>query len=106
MKSEIRSHLENNTWTLIPRPRDVNVLSCKRVFNRKLQASSTGKPYTRFKARHVCREFEQKFGLDYEETYAPVVKLTTFRVFFAIYAHLGIVVSLDGRCDSLSQRKS
>ena len=40
----------------------------------------------RFKARLVARGFSQKFGVDYEETFAPTVRHDTLRIFMAIVA--------------------
>lgn len=94
MRSEIQSLSENNAWSLVPRSMATNVLSCKLVYKRKLQASANGIPYTRFKARLVCRGFEQQEGVYYKETFAPVVKLTTFRIFFAMCAYLKLVAHL------------
>ncbi len=38
------------------------------------------------RSRIVVRGFQQKEGIDYHETYAPVVKFTTLRMVFAIVA--------------------
>ena len=34
----------------------------------------------------MIRGFQQKEGIDYNETYAPIVKVTTLRIFFAVVA--------------------
>ena len=72
----------------------MNVLTTKWVFKRKLQANAQADASIRYKARLVCRGFEQKHGIDYEETFAPVMRLTTFRIFFAICASLGVKAHL------------
>ncbi len=49
-----------------------------------------GSPGTKHRARLVVRGFQQKEGLDYNETYAPAVKFITLRMFFALVAHLNL----------------
>ncbi len=44
----------------------------------------------KYRARIVTRGFQQKEGIDYAETYAPVVKFNTLSIFFAIVAYLNL----------------
>lgn len=79
MKSEIQSLEENQTWTSIEKPADANVIKTKWVFKKKKNPEGT-----RFKARLVVKGFTQKKGIDYEETYSPVVRYTSIRYLMAL----------------------
>jgi len=67
----------------VPTPKGVNIVSCKWVF--KIKYLPDGR-IDRYKARLVARGFSQQHGVDYDETFAPVVRMETLRVLLAIAA--------------------
>jgi Reverse transcriptase (RNA-dependent DNA polymerase)/gag-polypeptide of LTR copia-type/Integrase core domain/Zinc knuckle len=74
--------LENNeTWTEQPLPIDRKAVNTKWVF--KTKRTSTNE-ISRYKARLCVQGFTQRYGIDYEETFAPVVNFTTIRTVLAI----------------------
>jgi hypothetical protein len=77
MCDEFDALLQNNTWTLIPKPHGANVVSGKWVFRHKYLADGT---LARYKARWVYRGFSQQYVVDLAETFSPVVKRSTIRV--------------------------
>ena len=58
------------------------------VFRRKVEPDNS----IRYKARLVIKEYEQRFGVHYTDTYAPVVNLRTVRVLLALAAKLGLKI--------------
>ncbi|GJZ14308.1 ribonuclease H-like domain-containing protein [Tanacetum coccineum] len=68
---EIDSLLRNDTWEIIDSPKDRKIIGSK--WNFKIKYKSGGE-IDRYKARLVAQGFNQKEGIDYEETFSPVVK--------------------------------
>ena len=83
--SEIASLKKYKTWKLVPRSaaNGRKVLTTKWVFVEKQEVDKNGKSTPFPKGRSVVRGFEQVQGVDYGETFAPVVKYTSVRVMCA-----------------------
>ncbi|KAF7569560.1 UBN2 multi-domain protein [Pyrenophora tritici-repentis] len=80
---EIIALIENRTWEEVPKPKDANMVDSKWVFTVKTNLDGT---VERFKARLVARGFTQAHGTDYNETFAPTVRMDTLRLFMATVA--------------------
>jgi hypothetical protein len=90
---EYKSLIENDTWEVVPLPPDRQVIRSKWVFTEKAGHNNTP---TRFKARLVAKGYTQKQGIDYDETYAPVVKHDSLRILLSIVASLNLeMIQLD-----------
>lgn len=77
MQEELNSIEKNETWELTDLPEDRKAVVSKWVF--KLKMGEKGN-IERFKARLVAQGFSQKFGVDYDEVFAPVIRNATFRL--------------------------
>lgn len=76
MDIEYTALIKNNIWQLIPTPSHskINMIDNKCVFKLKRKADGSIDWY---KAHLVAKGFKQRFGIDYEDTYSPMVKHTT-----------------------------
>jgi hypothetical protein len=81
MVSEIKALRNRGCWRVVPTPRGVRLIKSKYVY--KLKKDWRGK-VTKRKSRLVCQGFLQQQGVDFNETYAPVAKGTTFRLMLAM----------------------
>ncbi|GKA83777.1 ribonuclease H-like domain-containing protein, partial [Tanacetum coccineum] len=76
MNQEMNALLRNITWDIVELPKDKKAIGSKWIYKIKYQSSEE---IDRFKARLVAHGFSQKEGIDYEETFSPVVKMVTVR---------------------------
>jgi len=83
MQTELQALEENHTWDIVPCPPTVKPIGSKWVFSVKLHSDGS---LDRHKARLVALGNKQEYGVDYEETFAPVAKMTTVRTILAIAA--------------------
>lgn len=81
MKEEFDALIKNKTWDLVPRPSHANVVTGKWLYRHKYDAD--GK-LTRYKSRWVARGYSQQEGIDFDETFSPVVKPATIRTVLSI----------------------
>jgi len=83
MEEEINQIEKNETWELVPQPRNKNVIGTKWVFKNKLNEDGQ---VTRNKSRLVCKGYAQVEGIDFEETHAPVAIMESMRMILHMQA--------------------
>lgn len=86
MDNEHSALIKNKTWHLVPPPKGRNVIGCKWVYKIKRRADGSVDHY---KARLVAKGFKQRYGIDYEETFSPVVKAATIRLILSVAVSKG-----------------
>ena len=84
MNYEIDSMYSNKVWNLVDAPEGIVPIGCKWIFKKKTEVD--GKLET-YKTRLVAKEYRQRQGVDYNETFSPVAMLKSIRILLAIAAH-------------------
>jgi ATP-binding cassette subfamily B (MDR/TAP) protein 1 len=93
MDDEYASLMKNNTWEIVQLPDGRAVIKCRWVFD--IKPGYEGVP-ERYKARLVALGCSQQPGIDFNQTFAPVVKMSTLRLILALVAaHNLEVLQLD-----------
>ncbi len=80
MQKEIHSILDNATWILVPLPAGRRAVDTRWTYKVKILASGL---LDCPKARFVAKGYSQIYGVDYDETYAPVVCMEVLRLLLA-----------------------
>jgi len=81
---EIHAIQKNDTWELTTLPSNQKGIGFKWVY--KIKRTAEGE-VSRYKARLVVKGYKQKYGIDYEEVFAPVTRLDTVRLLITLAAH-------------------
>ena len=89
VEDEYQSLSKNNTWELVKRPKEKNVIICKWVFKVKHKANGS---VDRYKARLVAQGYSQEEGEDYDDTFVPVARYSSIRSILAVANQLNLEV--------------
>ncbi|KAM2808794.1 hypothetical protein PS2_043635 [Malus domestica] len=84
MEEELESMAKNNVWTLVNPSSNIKPIGCKWVYKTKRDAAGR---VERYKARLVAKGFNQREGVDYNDTFSPVSSKDSMRVIMALTSH-------------------
>jgi hypothetical protein len=86
MDHEFLALQRNKSWHLVPPQKGRNIIQCKWVY--KIKRKQDGS-LDKYKACLVAKGFRQRYGIDYEDTFNPVVKAATIRIILYIAVSMG-----------------
>lgn len=93
MNLELAALEANHTWEVVPLPSNKKPVGCKWLYKIKYPSD---RQIDRYKSRLVAKGFTKTLNMDYFETFAPVAKITSFRLLLSLAAmHNWSILQLD-----------
>jgi hypothetical protein len=90
MNREYESLMKNKTWRLVELPKGRKAVSGRWLYKIKYNNDGT---VDKYKARFVAKGFSQRYGVDYEETFAPTTRMATIRIVLSLAVQEGTTVN-------------
>ncbi|GAA0186960.1 hypothetical protein LIER_34248 [Lithospermum erythrorhizon] len=87
MSEEYNALINNQTWSFVPSTSVGHLIGCKWIFRVKLKSDGS---LDKYKAMLVAQGFKQLYGVDYDQTFSPIIKPATIRLV------LSLAVSMRG----------
>ena len=81
MKEELDALTKNHTWDLVTLPPGQSVVGCKWIYEIKTRSDGS---IERYKAHFVAKGFTQEYGIDYEENFTPVARISSVHALLAV----------------------